>query len=201
MHASSLGQTGLPDPAPGTDRLRSESGPAVPAATSFERRSPLSVGVRIGAGFGVALLLLAVLSMVVNSRLEAGRLERQWVQHSLEVLSANERAVRMIRQAEAAARGFRLIGAPTFNEQFDAAVIDAERALSDLRTLTADNPTQQQLVGTLLPVVRQRFDSLRMLFDRQRTDVEPVVLAGTAIMEPHRQARWRHRARRQAIAQ
>ncbi|HEY0681212.1 MAG TPA: response regulator [Steroidobacter sp.] len=138
---------------------------------------------RIGAGFGVALLLLALLSMGVNSRLSASQQERGWVQHSLRVLSRNEHALRLVRQAEAAARGFKLTGAPVFREQFDATVIDAERTLAELRSLTADNSTQQQAVGTLVPVVRQRFDNLRQLFDPQHTDAEAMVLAGTAIMD------------------
>ncbi len=108
MHASSFGQTGLADPA-----LRMDSS----ATAGIDNRKPLAaiplepagrswlaVGVRIGAGFGVALLLLALFSVAVNSRLKAAGEERQWVQHSLEVLTRNERAIRPIRQAEAAAR-------------------------------------------------------------------------------------------------
>ncbi|WP_161965771.1 response regulator [Steroidobacter cummioxidans] len=146
-------------------------------------RSWLPVGVRIGAGFGVALLLLAVFSMTLNSRIRAGGEERQWVQHSLEVLNKNEHALGLMRQAEAAGRGFKLTGAALFSEQFEATVIDAERALTELRALTADNPTQQQLLATLVPVARQRFQSLRLLFDPQRSDVEATVTGGVAIMD------------------
>ncbi|GFE83759.1 hypothetical protein GCM10011487_57590 [Steroidobacter agaridevorans] len=145
-------------------------------------RSWLPVGVRIGAGFGVALLLLGLFSLAVNSRLKAVGEERQWVQHSLEVLSKNERAIRLIRQAEASARGFRLIGAPVFREQFEAAVIDTRRTLAELKRLTTDNSIQQQSIDTLLPVVSQRFESMRLLFEPQRSDVAAVVMSGTAIM-------------------
>src|SRR5690606_12341314 len=146
------------------------------------RRSPLSVAVRIGAGFGFALLLLALLSAGVSSRLKAAQEERQWVQHSLEVLGKNERAVRLVRHAEAAARGFRLTGAPVFREQFEIAVADAERVLSELSVLTADNSTQQELADELLTLVKERFESLRSLFDLQRTDAEAIVMAGAQIM-------------------
>jgi signal transduction histidine kinase/CheY-like chemotaxis protein len=186
MHASSFGQTGLPDPALRTDSSATagiDNGPPL-AAVPLEpvRRSLLPVGVRIGAGFGVALLLLALFSTVVNSRLNAAGEERQWVQHSLEVLSTNERAIRMIRQAEASARGFKLTGAPVFREQFDADVVETERALSELRSLTSDNATQQASLSTLIPVVRQRFESMRLLFDPQHSDVEATVMGGAAIM-------------------
>jgi signal transduction histidine kinase/CheY-like chemotaxis protein len=142
------------------------------------------VGVRIAAGFGVALLLLGVLSTVVNSRLSASTDERLWVQHSLEVLRKNEHTIRIVRQAEAAARGFRLTGATAFRAEFDAAIAEAERTLIELRKLTADNSSQQKLVNTLLPIVRQRFDALRLLFDSQQpAEVQSLVLSGTAIME------------------
>src|SRR5688500_10473672 len=105
MHASSFGHTGLSDPALRAGHLRPEPGPAPPVGTSLApaRRSLLTIGVRIGAGFAVALLLLALLSTTLNARLQAGEEERQWVQHSLEVLSKNERALRMIKEAETAA--------------------------------------------------------------------------------------------------
>ncbi|MBL8270376.1 CHASE3 domain-containing protein, partial [Steroidobacter sp.] len=188
MHASSLGQTGLPDPALRTDPAATagiDPRPASPAAIPLEptRRSLLSIGVRIAAGFGVALLLLGGFSMAVNSRLDAAAQERQWVQHSLEVLSTNERALRMIRQAEAAARGFKLTNQLLFRQQFDSSVIDTERTLSELRALTADNPTQQEIVGTLVPVIRQRFQSMRLLFEPNAGSAEEVVMAGAALMD------------------
>ncbi|MBM0108165.1 response regulator [Steroidobacter sp. S1-65] len=189
MHASSLGQTGLSDPAPNAALLGSEhfktpvGAQSQSAHSAADRRSWLPVWVRIGAGFGVALVLLAVLGMGVNSRLTASQLERRWMQQSQEVLRKNEHALRLMRQAESAARGFRLSEASMFRHQFDSAVIETERTLEELRTLTEDNSTQQQLVGTLIPVVRQRFDSMRRLFDPRRTDTEALVLEGAALME------------------
>ncbi|MFC4308702.1 response regulator [Steroidobacter flavus] len=187
MHASSFGQTGLADPAPNRDFSATagfDTGPSV-AAIPLEpaRRSLLSVGVRIGAGFGVALLLLALFSVAVNSRLKAAGEERQWVQHSLEVLKANEHAVGLIRLAEGATRGFKLTGHPVFREQFDTSFVNVERTLTELRSLTADNSTQQQLIGTLVPLVRQRFESLRLLLDPQRPDTVAMVASGLALMD------------------
>jgi signal transduction histidine kinase/CheY-like chemotaxis protein len=186
MHASSFGQTGLADPALGMDSSATAGIDTRPplAAIPLEpaRRSLLPVGVRIGAGFGVALLLLAVFSVAINSRLKAAGDERQWVQHSLEVLKANEHAVGLIRQAEAAARGFKLTSEPVFREQFDTTLVEVERTLAELRALTGDNAKQQQLLGTLVPVVRQRFDSMRALFDPQRSDAGATVTGGNAIM-------------------
>ena len=186
MHASSFGQTGLPDPALSMDSGATagiDNGPLSAVPLEPGRRSWLPVGVRIGAGFGVALLLLAIFSMTLSSRLKAAGEERQWVQHSLEVISTNERAIRQIRQAEAAARGFKLTNAAMFREQFEAAVVDAERILAELRTLTADNSIQQQSVGTLVPLVRQRFGALRQQFQQQGSDLQATVISGTAIME------------------
>lgn len=87
MHASSIGPTGLSDPA-----LKSfNAAPPSALPADFVRRSALS----IGAGFGLALLLLARLSAGVRSQLKATQEERQWVRHSLELLGKKERAVRL----------------------------------------------------------------------------------------------------------
>jgi len=193
MHASSLGQTGLTAPPLETGRswpdAGSDSGPqsALALAGAFSpqpvRRSLLSIGVRIGAGFAVALLLVTLLGAAVNAQLEAARQEREWVQHSLEVLGKNERAVRLVSEAEAAARGYRLTGSPSFREQFDTAALDAERVLTDLRMLTADNSQQQELVGTLVPLVDQRLGALRELFDTPDADAERAMALGATLME------------------
>jgi signal transduction histidine kinase/CheY-like chemotaxis protein/CHASE3 domain sensor protein len=184
MHASSLGQPGLPD-----QYVRAETAPAMPNGMplSAPSRSWLSVGVRIGAGFAAALLILALLSSSVNSRLSAAAEEREWVRHSLEVLKLNEQTFRILLEAESAARGHQLTQVPLYKQQFETAVIDIERSLSDLRALTVDNPRQQQFIATLTPVVRRRLESLRGLFDANNRDLRQMVVAGTALMEQARQ--------------
>jgi CHASE3 domain sensor protein len=184
MHASSLGQPGLPD-----QYVRATTTPAKPATVPSHAagRSLLSVGVRIGAGFAAALLVLALLSTSVNSRLSAAAEEREWVRHSLEVLKLNEQTFRMLLQAESAARGHQLTQAPVFQRQFETAIIDLERSMSELKRLTVDNSQQQQFVGTLTPVVRQRLESMRELFDASNREVQQTVFAGTALMERARQ--------------
>jgi CHASE3 domain sensor protein len=184
MHASSLGQPGLPDQC-----VRATKTPAVPAAMPSDApgRSLFSVGVRIGAGFAAALLILALLSTSVNSRLSAAAAEREWVRHSLEILKLNEQTFRMLLQAETAARGSQLTQAPVFQQQFDNAVIDLERSLSELKRLTVDNPQQQQFIATLTPVVRQRLATMRELLDTHDREVQQIVYAGTALMERARQ--------------
>src|SRR5688500_6831431 len=184
MHASSLGQPGVPD-----QYVRAETTPAMSATqpSDVSRRSLFSVGVRIGAGFAAALLILALLSTSVNSRLSAAAEEREWVRHSLEVLKLNEQTFRLLLQAESSARGFQLTRAPAFQRQFETSVIDLERSLSELKRLTLDNARQQQSLATLTPVVRQRLESMRQLFDASNRDVQQTVLTGTALMDRARQ--------------
>jgi signal transduction histidine kinase/DNA-binding response OmpR family regulator/CHASE3 domain sensor protein len=184
MHASSLGQPGLPDP-----YVRTEATSAASITTPFASpgRSLLTVAVRIGAGFAAALAMLALLSFSVKSRLAAGAEERQWVQHSLEVLRVNEQVFRTLLQAESAGRGFQLTQAPIFRQLHESAVIDLERSMTELRALTLDNPRQRQFVTTLVPVARQRVDATRMLFDPSNRQVQETIYSGTALMDRARQ--------------
>ena len=66
-------------------------------------------------------------------------------------------------------------------------MIDLERSLSELKRLTLDNARQQQSLATLTPVVRQRLESMRQLFDASNRDVQQTVFAGTALMDRARQ--------------
>jgi signal transduction histidine kinase/DNA-binding response OmpR family regulator len=153
------------------------------AAPDLKRKSILSVGVRIGAGFAVALLALAILSWAVSSQLQETAVDRAWVQHSLDVLKNNEHALRMMRQAESAARGFQLTNAPMFRAQFDSAILDVDRSLQQLKSLTEDNATQQRLIDQVTPLVTRRLDAMRTLFQVQRAEAESAVLAGAALMD------------------
>ncbi len=65
-------------------------------------------------------------------------------QHTSTVLLATERTAAALSAAESAVRGFVITGDEDFAKQMELAIEDAGRRVHDLKSLTLDNPSQQE---------------------------------------------------------
>jgi diguanylate cyclase (GGDEF)-like protein/PAS domain S-box-containing protein len=74
----------------------------------------------------------------------------------------------MATAAESAARGFALTGDLGFLETMRTSAASANQHEREVRSLTADNPRQQQKLDRLEPLLRQRFQVLDDLVDKRR---------------------------------
>ena len=112
-----------------------------------------SVGLKIGAGFGLALLVLVVIGAVsflsTRDLVEASHR----VSRTHEVLAGAERLMSMMKDAETGQRGFLLTGDEEYLEPYLNAIKVIPPQLEGLRTLTRDQP-DQQTQWMHLPAVR-----------------------------------------------
>jgi methyl-accepting chemotaxis protein len=103
-----------------------------------------SVGVRLGLGFGTIVLLMALASLSSYGSLSAYREAARIDRHTYEVLGKVEALYAAALGIQSGGRGYRLAGteAPlqTYRRNIDAFATRWQ----ELKTLTADNPTQQQ---------------------------------------------------------
>lgn len=120
-----------------------------------------SIGKKIGSAFGVALVVLLILGAVSYNSTTKLIESAEWVRHTHEVLSELEEVVSVLSGAETGQRGFIITGEARYLEPYQGAREAADTKLRDLRRLTADNPSQQQRLGVLEPLVARKFTELQ----------------------------------------
>ncbi|MCJ8303668.1 CHASE3 domain-containing protein [Shewanella sp.] len=111
----------------------------------------MNVGMKIGAGFSVAILfILAIGAVSYQSTIKLNE-TAQWKTHSYKVLNALKSMISSVQDAETGQRGFLLTGKERYLEPFYYAEKKIDQDLITLFELTLDNPIQQQRLKLLEP--------------------------------------------------
>ena len=129
----------------------------------------LSVGIKIGAGYAVALLGLGIIGIIAYQ--STGQLvsSAAMVTHTHQVLKTLEAVLSSVKDIETGQRGYLITGEETYLEPYKSGLTGVERNLSELRALTKDNSNQQRRLDTLEPLVAQRIAIARENIDTRRT--------------------------------
>jgi PAS domain S-box-containing protein len=107
-------------------------------------------------GLAVSLFLLGAIAWL-SYRTSAEQTDTaEWVTHTHIVLERLEGLLADVVKAESARRGFVLAKDKQFLEQFSGARSAIQKAEGELRTLTADNATQQKRIDALEPLIEAR---------------------------------------------
>ncbi|MEI9893181.1 MAG: PAS domain S-box protein [Chthoniobacter sp.] len=85
----------------------------------------------------------------------------RWVDHTREVRLELEHALVGIVDAETAERGYLLTGKEPFLESFAPSLDRTHQSIEALRTLTDDNPEQQQRLDRLVPLLEKKIARMR----------------------------------------
>lgn len=122
--------------------------------TLSPRSRPLIVAVL------VAPCILITIPAFIAYRTERQLAEsREWVIHTLEVERRLERLASLLVDVESGQRGFLLSGRDSDLAPYHAALNELPREIATVRTLTADNPVQQQNLRELDPLIAASLDS------------------------------------------
>jgi PAS domain S-box-containing protein len=111
-------------------------------------------------------LLGAIAIVLLNTWLAARSLQtllstQAGLEHSFQVIDNTRRLVANVRTAEAAARGYILTAAPSFEQQFNNVSGGVDDSLNQVQSLTADNTRQQQRVAVLRQRIAAKMEVLR----------------------------------------
>lgn len=132
--------------------------------------SSWTFGRRVASGFAVAGAVLVVLS-VVGFRSAAKVIDdNRWVQHSHEVRAHLTQVVSTLKDVETGARGYVITGDEAFLEPYTTAQAEVGSLLSQLRSLTADNPTQQRRIEGVSTLVTARLAEAKQVVERRRNE-------------------------------
>jgi PAS domain S-box-containing protein len=153
---------------------------------SLERRSLLWSF----AGLGMLLLIAGVAVWTLRQVAESDF----WVDHTREVINANQQLLSDVRDAQSAERGYIITGDEGYLETHRSASADIPRSAEKLLQLTADNPGQQKRIESLHGLIDERMavlnDALRQRRESGFDAARAVVLAGQgrAAMQQIREA-------------
>ena len=112
-----------------------------------------TVGLKIGAGFGIALAILVAIGAVAYRSTVVLTETAAAVAHTHKVLERVEALVSSMKDAETGQRGFIITGDASYLEPFRASRDEMNAHYQALRGLTADNPNQQRRLDTRHVVV------------------------------------------------
>ena len=128
-----------------------------------------SVERSILAGFALALVILIAISMdsyrVTLSVEDATALRA----HSNQVRLELQTLLSHLQDAETGQRGFLITGDETYLDPYNTAASAVSGEVAALRSLTADNPAQQQRLDTLEPLIAAKLAEMQQTIDLRRT--------------------------------
>ncbi|WP_171745157.1 diguanylate cyclase [Sphingomonas sp. AP4-R1] len=127
-----------------------------------------SLSSRVAAlGTVVIVALLVLVASLADASVQT-RESFRWVTHSGQVIEALETALINLREAESGQRGFLLTHNPQFVRSFEQRVAAAQRALTQVDALTADNDVQNGRARELKQLMAERIQVLRTPLDLGR---------------------------------
>ena len=114
---------------------------------------PLSIDQKIFGGFGLAVLLLAIVALVSYRDTREFREASRWVAHTQEVMVALESVLSTMKDVQLGQRGYVITGDQQFLKPYHVAVSRIQPIVAHARRLTADNPRQQRNFDDLEPMI------------------------------------------------
>ncbi|HTQ04826.1 MAG TPA: CHASE3 domain-containing protein [Polyangiaceae bacterium] len=131
--------------------------------------SSWTFGRRLAVGFVLAGLTLLVVAVFGYQTVEHLVENDRWVTHTTLVRESLAHLLAEVVDAETGQRGFVITGQDEFLEPYTRAVTQIEQNYRELRTLTADNPRQQQRLTQLQKLLDTRQIELRGVIDLRRS--------------------------------
>ncbi|MGC3990728.1 MAG: CHASE3 domain-containing protein [Chthoniobacteraceae bacterium] len=121
-----------------------------------------NVGTKIGAGFTVVLVIFLLVGLSYQNILELKGAE-EWQKHTYIVLRELDGIYSRLESVESGQRGYVISGDDSDLEPYQTALGQIDGTLRDLRSLTADNPSQQQRLDSLEPEIKARLDVAKVV--------------------------------------
>ncbi len=128
----------------------------------------MTVGKKLTAGFGLALLILVVIGTVSYRGTVKLIQTAYWTAHTHEVLEDIEHVVSALKDAETGQRGFLITGEERYLEPYEAALKIVDEEVGHVRELTRDNPNQQRRLDDIEPLIVAKLDELKETIDLRR---------------------------------
>ncbi|MBS1585604.1 MAG: response regulator [Bacteroidetes bacterium] len=116
--------------------------------------------------FAISILILLISSYAAfysNKKLIESS---YWVNHTNEVIRNAEKLISIVKDAETGQRGYIITNDASFLQPYNGAYEKDLQVYQKLKTLTSDNPVQQQNLSKAKVLIDQRFEHLRHVLEQ-----------------------------------
>lgn len=124
--------------------------------------------VLVGVSLLLPVVLIGIPTVIAVHAEGALKSSFNWVTHTLEVERSVQSLVNSLVDAETGQRGFLLTHRETYLEPYNSGRSQVGQRMTDLRTLTFDNESQQERLDRLQPLVRERLALLARSIELER---------------------------------
>jgi signal transduction histidine kinase len=143
-------------------------------------RQILSFKSKVIAGLATALGILLLVAFLSYLDLARNVEDMQWVAHTHAVLEKLNQLYAGMIDAEAAARGYVIVGDDSYLDPFRTGRGNAEERFKEVREMVADNPRQEGNLDRLSPLIQARLSKME---ETVRTRTERGLAAGIASVQ------------------
>jgi signal transduction histidine kinase len=135
----------------------------------------LRVSIRNKLLIGFTIPLIVVAGITISAYVSSQQLmdNTKWVEHTYDVMRHTEASFSLLKDVENGARGFALTGDDKFLAPYKNSKQQLKPVLDELAGMTTDNPEQQRLIKTLLPLVDERIANSEKVIAARRSGELP----------------------------
>lgn len=127
------------------------------------------ISTKIGASFGVSLVSFTVIGLLIYRTATETIKTSRWETHTYQVLTNLENFLSTLKDAETGQRGYLITGSEDYLQPYNTAIPVIDKKITELRRLTADNPSQQRRLNILEPLTQKRIARLKEVIEIRRT--------------------------------
>jgi PAS domain S-box-containing protein len=124
----------------------------------------------IAVGFGLAMLIIAIVNIISYQNTEKLFARERQLEYSYEVIQKVRDVLTTLEDAEKARRSYIITGNNSYEETYNTAIQTIEAKLTDAQRVTTNNPTQQQRLNIIKPLIAQRVSLLKQSIDIYKRD-------------------------------
>ena len=129
----------------------------------------LSIKNKLYLGFGAIVSIVLVLLLLAYNNFTRLQEASEWDRHTLEVLLEANKITTSVLQIQTATRGFMMTGHESLVAPIEKEETEGRKVLDHVLRLTADNPSQQERVRSLGPMIDNWVDNvINPLIEKRR---------------------------------
>ena len=134
----------------------------------------MKIGTRILLGYGAALVVFIVVSVVSYRATSELIQSTEATAHTYQVRQSLSGIIGSLTDAETGQRGYLLTGREEYLEPYNNGTRSVDQYVQDLRRLTSDNPNQQTRINALQPLIAEKLSELAetIQYRRQQNEKE-----------------------------